>query len=293
MAILALHNSISNIEKYDQATTLEEIKDIIDIGLYAFAECTALKDLGEYGYYEEDGTVNKSSDGQNFPKNLERICPGTFKNCGNLIINTLTFSDYKLKKIGYNAFEGCNLSRISKLFRSTPLLEYIGSRALFGVTENSSRECYFISENIKFIGDEFFSCNESNATITFNFENLKEIPWLGNNAFSNFSPQKFNIIVPRSNYYNWINWPGWKDYKNYIISYYDNLTTLPPNNEEGIIYNIKKTDYYPDINDINDTNRSENIKIYEHYGFELLEKSPVPKTKDLYLYAMIRRHKEK
>lgn len=30
MAILALHNSISNIEKYDQATTLEEIKDIID-----------------------------------------------------------------------------------------------------------------------------------------------------------------------------------------------------------------------------------------------------------------------
>ncbi len=30
MAILALHNSISNIEKYDQATTLEEIKEIID-----------------------------------------------------------------------------------------------------------------------------------------------------------------------------------------------------------------------------------------------------------------------
>ena len=30
MAILALHNSISNIEKYDQATTLEEVKEIID-----------------------------------------------------------------------------------------------------------------------------------------------------------------------------------------------------------------------------------------------------------------------
>ena len=30
MAILALHNCISNIEKYDQATTLEEVKDIID-----------------------------------------------------------------------------------------------------------------------------------------------------------------------------------------------------------------------------------------------------------------------
>lgn len=33
MAILALHNSISNIEKYDQATTLEEIKDIIDYAI--------------------------------------------------------------------------------------------------------------------------------------------------------------------------------------------------------------------------------------------------------------------
>ena len=30
MAILALHNSISNIEKYDQSTTLEEVKEIID-----------------------------------------------------------------------------------------------------------------------------------------------------------------------------------------------------------------------------------------------------------------------
>lgn len=30
MAILALHNSISNIEKYDQATTLVEVKEIID-----------------------------------------------------------------------------------------------------------------------------------------------------------------------------------------------------------------------------------------------------------------------
>ena len=33
MAILALHNSISNIEKYDQATTLEEVKDIIDYAI--------------------------------------------------------------------------------------------------------------------------------------------------------------------------------------------------------------------------------------------------------------------
>ena len=30
MAILALHNRISNIEKLDQATTLVEVKEIID-----------------------------------------------------------------------------------------------------------------------------------------------------------------------------------------------------------------------------------------------------------------------
>ena len=37
LAILALHNSISNIEKYDQATTLEEIKEIIDDAIYCEA----------------------------------------------------------------------------------------------------------------------------------------------------------------------------------------------------------------------------------------------------------------
>lgn len=37
MAILALHNCISNIEKYDQATTLEEVKEIIDDAIYCEA----------------------------------------------------------------------------------------------------------------------------------------------------------------------------------------------------------------------------------------------------------------
>lgn len=37
MAILALHNSISSIEKYDQATTLVEVKEIIDDAIYSEA----------------------------------------------------------------------------------------------------------------------------------------------------------------------------------------------------------------------------------------------------------------
>ena len=42
-----------------------------------------------------------------------------------------------------------------------------------------------------------------------------------------------------------------------------------------------------------ETHLEERVSLYEHYGFELLEKSKVPHAKDIYLYGMIRRHKEK
>ena len=42
-----------------------------------------------------------------------------------------------------------------------------------------------------------------------------------------------------------------------------------------------------------ETHLIDRVPLYEHYGFEVLEKSKVPGTKDIYLYGMIRRHKEK
>ena len=41
-----------------------------------------------------------------------------------------------------------------------------------------------------------------------------------------------------------------------------------------------------------ETHKKENISLYEHYGFELLEETPIPKS-NVVQYAMIRRYKEK
>ena len=41
-----------------------------------------------------------------------------------------------------------------------------------------------------------------------------------------------------------------------------------------------------------ETHKEENVKIYEHYGFELLEVSKIPRT-DIIQYSMLRRSKEK
>ena len=49
MGVLALYNSISNIQKLDQATTLTEVKDIVDEAI-AHAERGGLQDKGVDGY---------------------------------------------------------------------------------------------------------------------------------------------------------------------------------------------------------------------------------------------------
>ncbi len=46
MAVLALYNSISNIERLDQATTLVEVKEIIDNAIYCEAHSGIRKALG-------------------------------------------------------------------------------------------------------------------------------------------------------------------------------------------------------------------------------------------------------
>ena len=46
MAVLALHNKITMIEKLDQATKLEEIKEIIDEAIYCEAHSGLRKFMG-------------------------------------------------------------------------------------------------------------------------------------------------------------------------------------------------------------------------------------------------------
>ena len=42
-----------------------------------------------------------------------------------------------------------------------------------------------------------------------------------------------------------------------------------------------------------ETHLEDRVSLYEHYGFEVLEKSKVPGVKEMYLFGMIRKHKEK
>lgn len=267
-------------------TKLKSRKEVSDIGLYAFANCTSLIYLGIYTEYEEDGKISSSynkSDSWDFPKNIEELSPGTFENCAKLVIYGNTGNeDYekKLKKIGYKAFKGCNLSNISELFKITPHLEYIGSEVLSTITVTRNTEYIFISEKIKSIGSNFFSVKSigSDLSVKLNFENSKIIPRIDTNAFTNL-PKNFSIIVPKSLFYDWKSYPGWKDYKNYIIAYdggYDENgkpTTLPSTkpDRESFKYTIRKTDY-TNNSELNDSNRENNLEVYEELK-EFFDKS--------------------
>ncbi len=88
-----------------------------------------------------------------------------------------------------------------------------------------------------------------------------------------------------------------KKYTNFKTWYFWDITVKPEAQGQGIATKLIKPicDYMDRIGEdiYLETHKEKNVSLYEHYGFELLEKNPVPRSKDLYLYAMIRRHKEK
>ena len=86
-----------------------------------------------------------------------------------------------------------------------------------------------------------------------------------------------------------------KKYTNHKCWYLYNVTVKPEYQHKGMSSALLKPmfEYLDRIGQdcYLETHKEENIKIYEHYGFELLEVSKIPKT-DIVQYSMLRRAKK-
>lgn len=87
-----------------------------------------------------------------------------------------------------------------------------------------------------------------------------------------------------------------KKYTNHKSWYLYNVTVKPEHQHKGMSSILLKPmfEYLDRIGQdcYLETHKEENVKIYEHYGFELLEVSKIPRT-DIIQYSMLRRSKEK
>lgn len=86
-----------------------------------------------------------------------------------------------------------------------------------------------------------------------------------------------------------------KKYTNHKCWYLYNVTVKPEYQRQGMSSTLLKPmfQYLDRIGQdcYLETHKEENIKIYEHYGFELLETSKIPKT-DIVQYSMLRKAKK-
>ena len=87
-----------------------------------------------------------------------------------------------------------------------------------------------------------------------------------------------------------------KKYTNHECWYLYNVTVKPEYQHKGMSSTLLKPmfQYLDRIGQdcYLETHKEENVKIYEHYGFELLEVSKIPKT-DIVQYSMLRKAKKK
>ena len=86
-----------------------------------------------------------------------------------------------------------------------------------------------------------------------------------------------------------------KKYTNHKCWYLYNVTVKPEYQKKGLSSELLKPMFeYLDRIDQDcylETHKEENVKIYEHYGFELLEISKIPET-DVVQYSMLRKAKQ-
>lgn len=86
-----------------------------------------------------------------------------------------------------------------------------------------------------------------------------------------------------------------KKYTNHKCWYLYNVTVKPEHQKKGMSSSILKPmfEYLDRIGQdcYLETHKKENVKLYEHLGFELLEETTIPKT-DIVQYSMLRRAKK-
>ena len=139
---------------------------------------------------------------------------------------------------------------------------------------------------------------DANAIAIFvppNYTGSKAIPFLMGGGI------KLSFITPVGIFLRLLRYENYamrlkKKYTNHKCWYLYNVTVKPEYQHQGMSSTLLKPmfQYLDRIGQdcYLETHKEENIKIYEHYGFELLEVSKIPKT-DIVQYSMLRKAKKK
>lgn len=137
---------------------------------------------------------------------------------------------------------------------------------------------------------------EANAIAIFvppNYTGGKTIPFLIGGGFKLLKLTSAGIFLRLLRYENHA-MKIKKKYTNHNSWYLYNVTVKPEYQRKGMSSALLKPMFeYLDREGQDcylETHKEENVKIYEHYGFELLEVSKIPKT-DIVQYSMLRRAK--
>ena len=138
---------------------------------------------------------------------------------------------------------------------------------------------------------------EANAIAIFvppNYAGSKVIPFLIGGGI------KLPFITPIGIFFRLLRYENYamklkKKYTNHECWYLYNVTVKPEYQHKGMSSSLLKPmfEYLDRIGQdcYLETHKEENVKIYEHYGFELLEVSKIPKT-DIVQYSMLRKTKK-
>ena len=158
-----------------------------------------------------------------------------------------------------------------------------------------------ISASIHSMGDDIIGISveeDANAIAIFvppNYTGSKTIPFLIGGGIKLLFITPIGIFLRLLRYENYA-MKLKKKYTSHKCWYLYNVTVKPEHQNKGMSSALLKPmfEYLDRIGQdcYLETHREKNIKIYEHYGFELLEVSKIPKT-DVIQYSMLRRANKK
>ena len=188
-----------------------------------------------------------------------------------------------------------NFSECAALaYKDYPLFKYLTNNNVKHNVVKSILSASIMSMLDQAIG--LSSEEDANAISIFvppNYKGSKAIPFLiggGIKLLFLSSPSIFVRLAKYENYAMKLK----KKYTNHDCWYLYNVTVKPEFQNKGMGSKVLKPmfDYLDRIKQdcYLETHKEENVDIYKHYGFELLEISKMPDT-DIVQYSMIRRHK--
>lgn len=139
---------------------------------------------------------------------------------------------------------------------------------------------------------------DANAIAIFvppNYQGSKALPFLIGGGFKLFFMAPIGIFLRLLRYENHA-MALKKKYTNHNCWYLYNVTVKPEYQHQGMSSKLLNP-MFKFLDRIGEdcyleTHKEENVKIYEHYGFELLEVSKIPKT-DIVQYSMLRKSNKK